>query len=85
LGREVDLGPRWQKRHRHFGAFGPDPPALRSKHFGEIRAYRVRKAKKSAEEEGMHGEGWRLPPVPRELQFLLVHRERPDLLGEKAA
>ena len=33
----------------------------------------------------MQGEGWRLPPVTRELQSLLVHRERPDLLGEKAA
>ena len=34
-----------QKRHRLLGAFGPDPPAVRPKHFGESRACRVRKTK----------------------------------------
>ena len=33
----------------------------------------------------MRGVGWRLPPVLRQLQCPLVHRQRPDSLGKKAA
>jgi len=58
---------------------------LRSMHFGESRACRARKAEDISEERGMRGEGWRLPPVLRQLQCPLVHRQRPDSLGEKAA